>query len=119
MWIKYFLLAIALICSSSCYAESKVIEVYSEGAAFWDVQPGDTLSEIVSRLLPDQPSKRADLMTEIMQTNPSAFSNNHVDFLKANVRLWLPTHGKGRNQPVNKDKYTIREFNWGYIQSHK
>jgi Tfp pilus assembly protein FimV len=119
MAMKYFLLIFSLICFYTVHAESKRIEVYSTGQAYWDVSPGDTLNDIITQLLPNSPSRRNALITEIVKLNPKAFSESNPDFLKANARLWLPGHSLSLNRQINKDKYTIKEFSWGYIQSRK
>jgi Tfp pilus assembly protein FimV len=103
----------------SAHTDSKRIEVYAAGLTYWDVRPGETLGEIVSQLLPNNQARRKSLQAEIIKLNPAAFSDYNADFLKANVRLWLPGHSQGLNRKINKDKYSIREFSWGYIQTRK
>ena len=117
--MKYFISLILLLVSTTLYAESQRIEVYPVNQAYWDVQTGETLSEIIKELLPDNSNKHADFMDNIVQLNPDAFINGNADMMKANIRLWLPGHMQALNKKVNKDKYTIKEFSWGYIQQAK
>jgi len=117
--MKYFVILITLFTPAAFYAESQRIEVYSVNQAYWDVQAGETLGEIIKELLPHNSDKHTALMAEIVQLNPDAFINGDPDALKARARLWLPGHIQGLNKKVNKDKYTIKEFSWGYIQQAK
>ncbi len=117
--MKYFLILIILFTPAAFYAESQRIDVYSVNQAYWDVQAGETLSEIIKELLPHNSNKHAVLMDEIIQLNPDAFINGDADAMKANVRLYLPGYMQGLNKKVNKDKYSIKEFSWGYIQQAK
>jgi len=117
--MKYFLLTFCLTIFCAAHADSKRIEVYSAGQTYWDVDPGETLGDIVAQLLPNNPSRRGRLISEIVKLNPEAFSNGNPDFLKSSVRLWLPGHSSGLNKQINKDKYIIKEFSWGYTQQRK
>jgi len=117
--MKYLLLIICITVSYTAHADSRRIEVYSTGQTYWDVNPGETLGDIVAQLLPNNPSRRENLISEIVKLNPEAFSNANPDFLKTNVRLWLPGYSSGLNRQINKDKYIIKEFSWGYIQTRK
>ncbi len=117
--MKYLLLIICITGFHAAHADSRRIEVYSAGQTYWDVAPGETLGDIVAQLLPNNPSRRDKLITEIVKLNPKAFSNANPDFLKASVRLWLPGHSSALNKQINNDKYIIKEFSWGYIQTRK
>jgi Tfp pilus assembly protein FimV len=118
--MKYFVILIILLTPAAFYAESSQhIEVYAVNQAYWDVQRGETLGQIINKLLPHNREKHAALFDEIVQLNPDAFINADANAMKANVRLWLPGHTQGLNRKVNKDKYTIKEFSWGYIQQAK
>ena len=96
-------------------SNSKRIEVYSISQSFWDVKRGDSLSEIVLQLLPDNTSKREKLFNEILRVNPQAFIQNNPDKLKANVRLWLSNGSAVRETPDLSNKYEIRSFDWGQV----
>lgn len=117
--MKYFLLIIAATFFNTTLAESKRIEVYTSGISYWDVQPGDTLGEIVARLLPNNSTTRPALMNEIVKLNPDAFIDANPDFLNANTRLWLPGHNQALGTRPDTNKYIIKEFSWGYIQTLK
>ena len=116
--MKYlFAIIITLGCFLNAHAESKRIEVYSNGLSYWDVQQGDTLSEIIAQALPNSPRRRHSLLNDIVQLNPAAFIQNNPDLLKAGVRLWLPGHGSNLIKQINKNN--TRKFSWGYIHSLK
>ena len=117
--MKYFVLLVAVLVSTTAIADSKRIEVYPVSQAYWDVTPGETLGMIVQQLLPNNPGMRKRLMAEILELNPDAFSNSNPDNLKARVRLWLPNHTRAMKNPIDKKKYHIREFSWGYVQRLK
>ncbi|MFW2372386.1 MAG: FimV family protein [Gammaproteobacteria bacterium] len=111
-WLFIFILTPAIL-----FAESRHIHVYSVSQAYYDVKPGDTLGEISQQILPNTPSMRKRLMTEIVQTNPEAFINRDPNQLRAHVRLWLPNHTPGPGNKVDKDKFTIKEYSWGYTKT--
>ena len=118
--MKFILITICLISIFSVQAESKRIEVYASGQSFWDVEPGDTLSEIVLRLLPSAASQRSQLMQAIVELNPDAFFNhNDPDYLKSKVRLWLPGHSMNAYKTPNDRHFKIRKFSWGYIKTRR
>ncbi len=109
-------LLISLTVSTITVAESIRIEVYPQGQSYYDVNPGDSLSSIVRKLLPEQPSKHKHLMEQLVSLNPQAFVNNNPDQLKANTRLWFSSHYRPGNIK-DPDKYIIKDFSWG--QSYK
>jgi len=116
--MKYWLLIIALI-PVTLTAESKRIYVYPVSQAFYDVKPGDTLGEISEKILPHTSSMRSRLMSDIIQLNPKAFINGDPDRLKAHVRLWLPNNTAGLDDRANKDRFTIKDYSWGYTKTPK
>jgi len=81
--------------------------------------PGDTLDEIVVQLLPGNPSMQKVLLSNILQLNPHAFSNNNSDQLKANVRLWLPNNTIITPGTPDKNKYESQSFSWGQVHRVK
>lgn len=99
--------------------ESKRIEVYAISQSFWDVQPGESLSEIVMQLLPEYPTMRDRLMHDILTLNPSAFIQGNPNQLRAHVRLWLPDHVNMLRQRKNTDAYHIQSFDWGQVYTPK
>ena len=117
--MRHLLFIFACLFIETSVADSKRIEVYPISQAYVDVKFGDTLGEIVTQLLPHTPSKRERMMNEIIQLNPSAFVDSDIDKLKANVRLWLPGHTTGLRTAIDRNKYHVKEFSWGYIQQAK
>jgi len=118
--MRFYILVIALLASSfKADAQSKRIEVYPASQAFVQVGRGDTLGEIVKRLLPNHPARRQQLMHDLVALNPEAFINGNPNRLKANVRLWLPGHIAALQQAIHSDKYRIKSFSWGYVQQLK
>lgn len=96
-------------------SNSKRIEVYAISQSVWDVKQGDSLSEIVLQLIPDNDSKRETLFNDILRTNPQAFIENNPDKLKANVRLWLPDGSAVRKNLERSNQYETRSFDWGQV----
>lgn len=95
--------------------ESKRIEVYAISQSFWDVRPGESLSEIVLQLLPEYPAMRDKLMHDIVDLNPSAFIQGNPNQLKAHVRLWLPDHINMLRKRKSSQHYHIQSFDWGQV----
>lgn len=113
------LLLILILTPGILNAESKRIHVYPITQAYYDVKPGDTLGEISQKVLPNTPSLRDRLMNEIVQLNPNAFINADPNQLKAYTRLWLPNNTANLSDRVNKDKFTIKDYSWGYTKTPK
>ena len=109
--------------SSQCYAgtggQSKRIEVYSLSMNYWDTQPGESLSEIVAHLLPNNPSKHAALQREIVELNPQAFINSDPNRLKANHRLKLPGYMTQPDNKIDDRSVTVESYSWGNIKRPK
>lgn len=117
--MKLLFISIAILFSCNLHAESKRIEVHPKGLAYWDVHAGDTLSAIINQIFPNRTTRYNQLLAEIVKLNPQAFIDDNPHRLKSNVRLWLPGHGFNSSRQVNKNKYRIKEFSWGYIQTLK
>ena len=117
--MRRFTFLLSLILCTTAYADSKRIEVYSVSQAYVDVKRGDTLGEIVKDLLPNTPKKRKAIMKEIVEFNPNAFIDGDPNILKANTRLWLPGHVSGLREYVDRNKYHIKEYSWGYTKQAK
>jgi hypothetical protein len=96
--------------------ESKRIEVYSLSQNYWDTQSGDTLSNIVLHLLPNNPSKHAILQQDIVMLNPHAFIGGNPERLLADKRLWLPIYMKQADTKANPATTTVEQFSWGNIK---
>jgi len=132
---KYFILFKGLLLLSSffcaalyanenrAYNGSKRIEVYSISQNFWDVKPGETLGEIVIKLLPHNPAKRESLALKILSLNPDAFSGGNPDKLRANIRLWLPNSTLGSTLGIEHKTrnglYEVKSFSWGQVYRTK
>lgn len=100
-------------------AQPTRIEVYSISQFFWDVSPGETLGEIIQRILPDSQAQRAPLLRQILNLNPHAFVQANPNRLKANVRLWLPNNTSRNQRKKDKNKYQSQSFSWGQIHKVK
>jgi Tfp pilus assembly protein FimV len=97
-------------------AESKRIEVYSLGQHYWDTQSGETLGEIAHQLLPNNPSMQQRLMKDIVALNPNAFQDNNPNLMRANTRIWLPSHLTTPDTKVNRSQTSVESFAWGNIK---
>lgn len=116
--MKYWLLTLILV-PGILFADSTRIHVYPISQAYYDVKAGDTLGEIIHKILPNAASLRSSLITDIVRLNPDAFIDGDPNRLKARVRLWLPNNTTGLGDRVNKDKFTIRDYSWGYTKTPK
>lgn len=105
-----------LLASQTLQAESKRIEVYSLGQQYWDTKKGDTLGEIAQQLLPNNPAMQQRLMKDIVALNPDVFLNNDPDRMKANTRIWLPSHLTRADTSVNRTHTRVETFSWGNIK---
>lgn len=117
LFVSYLFLS-ATLCTdliADTTSNPKRIEVYAISQSVWDVKQGDSLSEIVLQLIPDNVSNREKLFDDILRTNPQAFIKNNPDKLKTNVRLWLPNGSAVRKTPVRSNQYEIRSFDWGQV----
>jgi Tfp pilus assembly protein FimV len=117
---KYGMLLMAALLSSACMvqalAESKRVHVYPLTQQYWDVQTGETLSDIAAALLPGASQHRQRLINDIAELNPDAFIGGDPDRLLANQRLWLPNT---ITRPASQQNAEIQEFTWGYIKRQK
>lgn len=118
---KYLIIALlpALAITSSVFAESKRIDVYSLSQNYWDTQNGDTLSAIAEQLLPNNPAMQRKLMSDIISQNPDAFKNNDPDYMRANIRLWLPNRLTQKDSKANPEYTRVESFSWGNIKRPK
>ena len=97
-------------------ARSKRVEVYDISQQFYDTRYGDTLSEILWQLLPNNPGKHTALAQEIIQLNPQAFINGDPNRLLAGKRLYLPGYLQKPDSQVDSGKYIIESYSWGNIK---
>lgn len=98
---------------------SKRIEVYTISQHYWDVKPGDTLSEILKQLVALNKQMRNSLATHIIQLNPDAFINGNQNRLRSGVRLWLPDNLLSIPSIENINRYEIKTFSWGQVYTIK
>lgn len=100
-------------------AESKRVEVYSLSQHYWDTKSGETLGEIVTQLLPNNPNMQNKLMTDIINLNPHAFQDNDADQMLANTRLWLPNQITQSDTKADPRRTQVESFSWGNIKRPK
>jgi len=121
-------LTIFLLCASSANlsadsydtnSESKRIEVYSLSQNYWDTQHGDTLSEIVRHLLPNNPAKRAVLQQDLLHQNPEAFIGGDPAMLLAGKRLWLPGYINQADTSADPSTTIVESYSWGNIKRQR
>jgi Tfp pilus assembly protein FimV len=98
------------------HAESKRIVVYPLTQSYVDTQPGDTLSIIAAKLLPNNSQLQQKLMAEILKLNPDAFINHDPNRLLANIRLWLPNQRDNAVHDTDPRHYQVEHFSWGSIR---
>jgi len=121
--VKAFTLMICGVLVSPCAYGDEIgqltstrIEVYALRQNYWDTKYGDTLDEIVTRLLPNNPSKREALMNDIVRLNPDAFIKNNPARLLANKRLWMPGYMKQADSKVDPETTIVERYSWGNIK---
>ena len=105
-----------LLSTSLAWAESTRIEVYPLSQNYWDINNGDTLSEIVDTLIPGNPYLQKKLIRDIVSTNPHAIPGGSPNHMLANKRLWLPNALKPPKVSTQPSGYTIESFQWGSIR---
>jgi len=106
----------SIVCADTRSSHSTRIEVYSLSQNYWDTQYGDTLSEIVLHLLPNNPAKYEALKKDIVKLNPTAFVAGDAEKLLANKRLWMPGYMKQADTKVNPATTRVESFSWGNIK---
>ena len=57
----------------------------------YEVVRSDTLWEIARELRPDSSVSIQQMMLALLRTNPDAFSNGNINWLKAGADLWMPS----------------------------
>ena len=57
----------------------------------YEVVRGDTLWEIARELRPDSSVSIQQMMLALLRTNPDAFSNDNINWLKSGADLWMPS----------------------------
>lgn len=122
--IVALLICYSLAVSHASYAAgeqqtSKRIEVYSLNQSYWDIQPGDTLGNIVHHLLPNNPSKHSTLKKDIVLLNPQAFINGNAELMLAGKRLHLPGYMQKADSVANPATTKVESYSWGNIKRQK
>ena len=97
-------------------SSSKRIEVYTLAQSYYDTEYGDTLGEIVAKLLPNNPGKHASLSQEILSLNPEAFIDNDPARLLAGKRLRLPGYVTKADSTVDAGAHRVESYSWGNIK---
>ncbi len=111
-----YLVILFVFLSANSWAESKRIEVYPISQAYWDVQAGDTLGEIVDTLIPHNSHLQRKLMNDILALNPDAFPYGDPHWMLANKRLWLPNALKPADTTPDTGGDSIESYQWGSIR---
>jgi len=86
---------------------------------YWDTQSGETLGEIVTQLLPNNPNMRQKLMADIINLNPDAFLDGDPNQMLANKRLWLPNSTNQTDSKADSKYFEVESFSWGNIKRPK
>ena len=75
------------------YDMDDYLEVRDEGtlsSGYYLVQPGDTLDEIIVRLVGDTPIRKRILREAFVHANPNSFRNSNPNYMLAGIRLRVP-----------------------------
>jgi hypothetical protein len=59
-------------------------------SGYYLVQPGDTLDEIIVRLVGDTPIRKNVLREAFVHANPNSFRNSNPNYMLAGIRLRVP-----------------------------
>lgn len=113
---RLIILMLCLSLAINAWPESKRVHVYPLSQQYRDVQPGDTLGEIVESLLPADESMRQRLMRDIVELNPDAFIDGSPHRLRAGIRLWLPNAVQRPAKSRTGENVTVERFDWGSIK---
>ena len=86
-------------------------------SGFYIVQSGDTLDEIIMKLIGETPIRNKILRDAFVQANPNGFRNSNPNYMLAGVRLRVPDAGDilellfDMNSPTMRSANQSRE-NW-------
>jgi hypothetical protein len=78
-------------------------EEVTSGMSYHDVQPGQTLDDIVRQLYPERQHQWETLKQQIIDDNPEAFIDGDESKLKAGSRLELPRRMVIKPRPIAQD----------------
>ena len=124
---KRLSIALVLLCCSFAAVShagehdlsAKRIEVYALTQNVWEIQPGDTLSEISAQLLPNNPAKWASLQQDILLLNPDVFINADPKKMIAGKVLRLPGYMKQADSKTDPKVTIVETYSWGNIKRQK
>ena len=75
------------------YNMDDYLKVRDEGAlssGYYLVQPGDTLDEVIVRLVGETPIRKKILREAFVHANPNSFRNSNPNYMLAGIRLRIP-----------------------------
>ena len=78
---------------------------------FYIVQAGDTLDEIIMKLVGETPIRNRILRDAFVQANPNSFRNRNPNYMLAGVRLRVPDAGDILELLFDMNSPTMRSVN--------
>ena len=91
------------------------LEVMDESSlnqsGFYIVQSGDTLDEIIMKLVGETPIRNRILRDAFVQANPNSFRNRNPNYMLAGVRLRVPDSGDILELLFDMNSPTMRSAN--------
>ena len=91
------------------------LEVMDESSlnqsGFYIVQSGDTLDEIIMKLVGDTPIRNRILRDAFVHANPNSFRNRNPNYMLAGVRLRVPDSGDILELLFDMNSPTMRSVN--------
>ena len=91
------------------------LEVMDESSlnqsGFYIVQSGDTLDEIIMKLVGETPIRNRILRDAFVQANPNSFRNRNPNYMLAGVRLRVPDSGDILELLFDMNSPTMRSVN--------
>ena len=105
-----------MLAASLAWADPTRIEVYPLSQKYWDIKRGDTLGEIVDKLVPHNRHLQRKLMRDILALNPDVFPYGDPHWMLADRRLWLPNAVKQPDAEVDPQGYRVETYQWGSIR---
>ena len=91
------------------------LEVMDESSlnqsGFYIVQVGDTLDEIIMKLVGETPIRNRILRDAFVQANPNSFRNRNPNYMLAGVRLRVPDAGDILELLFDMNSPTMRSVN--------